>query len=274
MVRRGRRNLFCIHIDFYLKYLSRLISQRRHEDLLEYRRRSRFNSRLFLPPISERLRRSVNAYNAIVKEVYGSYIDNVTRYLRRKNIGQIEALPFSGIPFIKDSAYDNGSFEYNLYHHHSQQTLNPSISPFTGLSGLTHKSFISNYNPTTGSWDLSYDLDLSTKIVPFVDLDCRDHTNTAYHLNSYALDFYVNGSDDQLIAENGIGSGETYDLLLNFHLALSSINTSLKVIIDDQDTQTVQNDYNFFSSLYKSISSVQEKFSKKFYTEYPGRNRM
>ncbi|CAF4439508.1 unnamed protein product, partial [Rotaria magnacalcarata] len=80
------------------------------------------------------------------------------------------------------------TFEYNLHHHQSQQINNPSISPFASLSGLTHERFMSNYNATMGSWDLAYNLDFSPKVVPYVDIDCRDHTNTAYHLNSYALD--------------------------------------------------------------------------------------
>lgn len=89
---------------------------------------------------------------------------------------------------------------------------------------------MSNYNPTVGSWDLAYDLDLSSKIVPFIDIDCRDHTNTAYHLNSYVLDFFRHGSEKLLIEENGISSGDTYGLLLDFRLILSSVATSLKLL--------------------------------------------
>jgi hypothetical protein len=138
--------------------------------------------------------------NTIVKDIYGCYIENVTQYLRSINDERIEMLPFSNISFVQQSSdYDDGSFEYHLHHHQSQQTQNSSISPFVSLSGLTHQILMSNYNPINDSWDLVYDLDLSSKIVQFVDIDCRDHTNTAYHLNSYALDFYRRGSEKLLI---------------------------------------------------------------------------
>jgi hypothetical protein len=56
-----------------------------------------------------------------VKDVYGGYIENVTRYLRLKNNGQEETLPFSNISFTQQSSdYDDGSFEYHLHYHQSQ----------------------------------------------------------------------------------------------------------------------------------------------------------
>jgi ATP-dependent RNA helicase DDX60 len=215
----------------YLIYFNRLITQQKYENLSEYRKKWKYNSKLFLPPIEKEFRQRVDVYNAIVKEVYGCYIENVTKYLRTINNEQIEILPFSNISFAQQNFdYDNGSFEYHLHHHQSQQIKNPSISPFAGLSGLTHQYFMSNYNPIIGSWDLVYDIDLSSQIVPFIDIDCRDHMNIAYQLNSYVLDFYKHGSEKLLIMENELNSGDTYNLLLDFRLILSSITTSLKVI--------------------------------------------
>ncbi|CAF4617272.1 unnamed protein product, partial [Rotaria sp. Silwood2] len=77
-----------------------------------------------------------------------------------------------------------------------------SISPLAGPSGLTHERFMSNYNPTISSGDLSYDFDLTTRTIPYVDIDARDHTNASYYLNSYALDFYRHGSKRLLMFEN------------------------------------------------------------------------
>ena len=48
-------------------------------------------------------------------------------------------LPVSGVSFTHSVDYDEGTFEYQLHHHYSQQKQNPSISPFAGLSGLTHE---------------------------------------------------------------------------------------------------------------------------------------
>ena len=75
---------------------------------------------------------------------------------------------------------------------------------------------MSNYHSTTCSWDLFCDLDLSDRVVPYLDLDCRDHTNVPYRVNSYALDFYRIGSDRLLEEENELQSGNIYNHLLDF----------------------------------------------------------
>jgi hypothetical protein len=180
------------------------------------------------------------------------------------NNNQEYTLPFSNVSFLQSSDYDNGTFEYNLHHHYSQQTHNPSISPFAGPSGLTHQQFMTNYNPTVGSWDL----DLSPRIVPFVDIDARDHKNSSYCLNSYALDFFEHGSEAALISENQIGSGDTNSLLLDFLLMLSVIKTSLQAIIENEDKQTTNNDINFFEPLFKKLSNVKDTFADKFHKRY------
>jgi hypothetical protein len=241
--------------------------------LSKYRKESKFNSKLFLPLISKEFRQRVEVYNAVVKDVYGCYIENVIRYLRSKNDEEKEMLPFSNISFSQSLDYDDGSFEYNLHHHQSQQIQNPSISPFAGVSGLTHERFMENYNPIIGSWDLVYDLDLSSKVVPFVDIDCRDHTNTAYNLNSYALDFFNHGSEKLLILENELNSGDTYNLLLDFNLVLSSITTSLEVIVKNEE-QIHSKDLVIFQQLYGSLSDVHNVFSRNFQRQYPSRNRL
>ncbi|CAF3004487.1 unnamed protein product [Rotaria sp. Silwood2] len=133
---------------------------------------------------------------------------------------------------------------------------------------------MSNYNSIIGSWDLVYDLDLSSKIIPFIDIDCRDHTNTSYHLNSYALDFFKQDSEALLINENGLSPGDTYSLLLDLHLVLSSVKTSLEVIIRNEEKQTTSKDLEVFIPLYKTLSNVQNIFSRNFQGQYPNRNQM
>jgi hypothetical protein len=209
-----------------------------------------------------------------VKDVYGFYIENVSQQMRSFNDHQEYILPFSNVSFIQPSDYDNGTFEYQLHHHYSQQSYNPSISPFAGLSGLNHEQFMSNYNPSVGSWDLAYDLDLSTRIVPFIDIYARDHTNSNYYLNSYALDFFQHGSEKSLIVENQLGAGDTHELLHDFLLILSVIQTSLEIIISNEDKQTTDNDLNFFKPLCNKISSVKKTFSDKFYKRFIYRNRI
>jgi hypothetical protein len=209
-----------------------------------------------------------------VKDVYGFYIENVSQQMRSFYDYQEHILPFSNVSFIQPSDYDNGTFEYHLHHHYSQQSNHPCISPFAAPSGLTHEQFMSNYNSSIGSWDLAYDLDLSTRIIPFVDIDARDHTNSNYYLNSYALDFFEHGSQKSLIVENEIGAGDVHDLLYDFLLMLSVIKTSLEIIISNEDKQTTDNDLNFFEPLCKKISGVKKTFSDKFYKQYTYRNRI
>ena len=216
----------------------------------------------------------MEAFNGIVKDVYGHYIENVTRYMRSFDDGREQILPFSNVSFAVQPDYDPGTFEYHLHHHHSLQTLNPSISPFAGPSGLTHERVMANYNPIAASWDLAYDLDLSTKVVPFVDVDCRDHTNTAYYLNSYGLDFFKDGSEKLLITENELKPGDTYQLLLDLHLVLASVKTSVEAIVKSDDEQTNKADLAFFSPLFRSVSSVQEKFAENFQRQYRFRNAL
>jgi len=135
----------------------------------------------------------VQAYNAIVKDVCGFYIENVTQQMRLTDYqNQEQIFSFSGIAFIQSS--------------------NPSISPFASVSGLTPEQYVSNYNLSVSSWDLAYDLDLSSHIVPFVDMNVCDHTNSTYHLNSYVVDFFKDGSEALLISENQLSSNATNKL--------------------------------------------------------------
>lgn len=236
-------------------------------DSSSVRRNSLFNSKLALRPISSEIRQRIQSYNALVKEIYGCYIENVIKTIRSSNDGQENILPFSNISFHQSSDYDNGTFEYQLHHHHSQQSQNLSISPFAAPSGLTHEQYMSNYNPTSASWDLAYDLDLSPRIIPFVDIDAFDHTNSSYYLNSYALDFFKHGSERFLLSENQLDRGETYNLLFDFLFSLTSIKRSLENILENEPKQ-LNNDLQFFKPLGKKLGDIQQNFSNKFYKEF------
>ena len=170
----------------------------------------------YLYSLASHIRQHIQTYNGLVRDIYGSYIENVIEKIRSINNDQEFLLPFSQISFKQSSDYENGTFEYQLHHHHSQQSHNPSISPFAAPSGLTHEQFMSNYHSTTGAWDLAYDLDLSSRLVPYVDIDACDQTNTSYYLNSYALDYFKHGSEKFLISENQLDRGEPYHLLSDF----------------------------------------------------------
>jgi len=231
-------------------------------------RNSLFNPKLSLRPISDEIRQRIQSYNALVKQTYGCYIENVIRKIRSINNGQEHVLPFSQISFDQSSDYDDGTFEYQLHHSHSQQSQNPSISPFAAPSGLTHQQFMCNYTPSAASWDLAYDLDLSPRLVPFVDVDACDHTNSPYYLNSYALDFFKHGSERLIIAENGLDRGETYHALSDFLFSLTSMKKSFDHILDNEMKQAGNNDLVFFKPLVKKISDIQQNFASKVYRNF------
>lgn len=229
--------------------------------------KSLFNSKLALKPLSPRIRQHIQAYNTLVREVYGNYIENVIEKLRSINNGQEFRLPFSTVSFEQTSDYENGTLEYQLHHHHSQHSHNPSISPFAAPSGLTHQQFMSNYHSTTGSWDLACDLDLSPRLVPFVDVDVYDQTNASYYLNSYALDFFKHGSERLLLTENQLDRAETYHLLSHFLLSLTTTHISLHHIFT-QLREAKNPDLRFFRPIGQKFNNIRSEFSSKFHKHF------
>jgi hypothetical protein len=248
-------------------YFRSTVRQPSNDNSSTIRRNSLFNPKLALRSISSKIRERIQSYNSLVKEIYGCYIENVIQAIRSSKDGQEYILPLSEVPFNQSSDYDNGTFEYQLHHHHSQQSQNPSISPFAAPSGLTHEKFMSSYNPTCASWDLACDLDLSSRIVPFVDIDTCDHVNSSYYLNSYALDFFKHGSERFLLSENQLDRGETFSLLSDFLHSLTSIKQSFDNILTTESLQA-NNDSQFFKPIGKKLGGIQQEFSSKFYKEF------
>ncbi len=93
-------------------------------------------------------------------------------------------------------------------------------------------------------------------------------------MNSYALDFFKHGSEKLLIIANELSPGDTYGILLDFHFVLSSITTSIEVFVENDEKEASSDYKEFFLPLYKSISTVKNSFSQKFYKQYRGRNRI
>ena len=218
--------------------------------------------------MSPAVHRRIQSYNAIVVDIYGHYIENVLKHMRSLNPDGEQILPLTRTSFIQSPEYEDGSFEYGLHHHHSAQSKNPSISPFAAPSGLTHQQFMGNFNPAMHSWDLAYNLDLSSRTVPFIDIDAHDHTKSAYYLNSYALDFFRHGSEALIMSENELDRSETYQLLLDFLFTLNSVKTSLQSIIVNEMKRTTGNDASFFRPLEKKFVEFDHDFAEKFYKHF------
>jgi len=102
-----------------------------------------------------------------------------------------------------------------------------------------------------------------------IAFDARDRTNSAYYLNSYAVDFFNHDSEASLILENQINLDETNNLLFDFSLMFSSIKTSLEIIIRNENEQATTNDIQCCQPLYEKMSHIKEIFAEKFYKAYP-----
>lgn len=123
-----------------------------------------------------------------------------------------------------------------------------------------------NYNST--SYDLAFNIDLSNKIVPFMDL----HDYNKMNLNSYALDFYINGSKRQLIVESQLQAGDIFDFSQDFLLLLASIKTSLQAIVKHEKEQTATvTDLNFFQTIFNKFDEIHHNYKVSFNKAFPHR---
>jgi ATP-dependent RNA helicase DDX60 len=222
-----------------------------------------------LQPLSADIRDCIQSYNIAVKQAYSYYIGNVVHHMRSLKPNDEQILPLTQVSFVQSSDYDDGSLEYSLHHHQQQQQSEcSSISPFASPSGLTNEQFMSNFHPSMNSWDLAYELDLSSRIIPLIDVDARDHTNMGYYLNSYALDYFRHGSESLLISDNELERDEVYQLLREFGVAIQSISQSLKEILSDETKQTSRDDTSFFRKLDKKFDEVESTYWTRMHEQY------
>ena len=223
------------------------------------RREKLFNKNRALRPLSKEILRRIRSYNDLVRQTLGVYLQNVLQHLRSTYPDAVEKLPFSGISFGQSTDYDDGSFEYQLHHHHSEQKTNPSISPFAGLSGLTHAELLRRFSPSINTWHLPFDLDLSSRLVPMVDIDAMDSNGASYYLNGYLVDFYRHGSETRLMHEFDIAQDELYQPLREFQLVLTSLNRSLRNIVGENE---------FLGTVSKKMTRLEQTFARNFYSTF------
>jgi hypothetical protein len=76
--------------------------------------------------------------------------------------------------------------------------------------------------------------------------------------------------------KNELKPGDTYSLLLDFNLVLSSIATLLKIIVKKKQEQAQTKDLAIFLQLFNSLSNVQSVFPRNFQRQYSqsSRNRL
>ena len=92
-------------------------------------------------------------------------------------------------------------------------------------------------------------MNLTSELLPCLD--------TIVLKNSYALDFFKHGSSSALFIDNGLKSGEIYDLLNDFFLTIRTISTALEQIPEQE----------LMSNAFKHLSVV---FETRFRKVVPG----
>lgn len=170
-------------------------------------------------------------------------------------------LPLTNVLFDQVSDYDNGTFEYQLHHHHSQQKNNPSISPFAGPSALTHQRFVDNFQGPMTALDLTYSLDLSSEIIPIFNLERRDHAGRTYLMNNYLLNFLQTGKEKRVIVDNDIDRSNTYRYLSRPLDGMLSMSESLKSIshVSPDEFRSISNRIGDISTNFNKIFDVAMK---------------
>jgi hypothetical protein len=89
---------------------------------------------------------------------------------------------------------------------------------------------------------------LDPTAIPVVPLPDTQHSN-GFLLNSYVLDFYLNGSLETLRLLNGINNGEAFQLLKEFLVTVQNINKVLPV--NNQQP-------------FRTLNLLAESFNKQF----------
>ncbi|CAF0876905.1 unnamed protein product [Adineta steineri] len=229
-----------------------------YQDLMGKRRDEKYNSMLLLPGkdrISPAFRQGLNAYNNLVLFVYEQYFINVINQLRKQFPHVEQCLPLSNINFKTSDIYDPGTFEYQLHYHYTWQEKT-FLTPFSGVSGISNDDYLNKYNSL--SYDLAYDLDISSQIIPYFEID------NIYRCNSYAYDFYNHGSKTDIINENLIPLGDIYTVLNDFRLVLKRFEKALRIIDKKIDQSNDLETYKFFKLLHTEIKQVTKKYVKNF----------
>ena len=132
----------------------------------------------------------------------------------------------------------------------AQREHQAGISVISRLSGSENRSILSPDLPREDFERLlPLGMNLTSELLPCLD--------TIVLKNSYALDFFKHGSSSALFIDNGLKSGEIYDLLNDFFLTIRTISTALEQIPEQE----------LMSNAFKHLSVV---FETRFRKVVPG----
>ncbi|CAD5216899.1 unnamed protein product [Bursaphelenchus okinawaensis] len=95
------------------------------------------------------------------------------------------------------------------------------------------------------------DLAVDPAFIPTV-VELKDHRGRVIHRNSYAYDFYINGSKDSLITDNKLDIGEIWYLIDDFNKMLKSLREVLAYSARVND------------AVLLSVTQISEEYEKKF----------
>ncbi|XP_063090855.1 probable ATP-dependent RNA helicase DDX60 isoform X2 [Cavia porcellus] len=195
----------------------------------KYYEKNFYQSKVFLDDLPEDFLAALDEYNTKVKKDFASFLLIVSKLA---DMTQEYELPLSKIKFTGKECEDSQLVSHLM----SCKEGRVAISPFACLSGnfdsallqpeIAKSSILRMFGITYGQapilWPKRYDS--QGRIIP---------------LNAYALDFYKHGSLVGITQDNGIHTGEAYNLLKDFGLVIKSISVSLRELCENEDDNVV-----------------------------------
>jgi len=209
-----------------------------------------------LPPLPKEAKRILESHNQRILKIFSNY---TVAYAKRSStvLDVDRSLPLSGeLPKPVTAPQDIPIIE--LLRRHAVPVIGRSAFVANSGHGDNFAS-IEDLDRTTRPG-----LHLNKSVIPYIQLASE---SAPFSLNALLYDFFVHGSDDTLVAINGIGRGEVWYILNDFFLVLAQLQTSIEQLfrqaIKDANTDTEGGDTFGPPSLDDDLEDRREYFASK-----------
>jgi len=200
----------------------------------------KYSSKLILPPLPEYIQQVLDDHNKKSLHTF-SLCMKYYASMEEDQLGSASTLPISHFEFSsKNSSSQSGTLMNTL-----QENSIPfkARSPFTAISGVGDQ--FTTVTDLARSVRSGIYLDPFAVSVPYV-------INNEYSLNSYIYEFFTHGNLEIVRKANGIGHGDSWQLLKDFSTILQTITSSL------QNYSVTEN------SVVWAFTSLTDLFTRQF----------
>lgn len=189
--------------------------------------RSRYPSRVVLPPLPKNARDVLLRHNDEILRVFSGYA-HLYSSQHAADLGSDDRLPLTKTRYAKPS---NDSQSDSLFHDSLRRTAIPVVtrSPFVANSG--HSDEFATVDELTRTCRRG--LNLNEHAIPSLNsmTALPSESNEGRQLNAYLLDFYVHGQVSALHKANGIRPGDVWYVLQDFHMTLMTVRSALEQLL-------------------------------------------